>query len=46
MVFSANNQQNDLTFDFNSTLIKTVNTYKHLGVILVVTVSGLNILIP
>jgi hypothetical protein len=33
MVFSANNQQNDLTFDFNSTLIQTVNTHKHLGVI-------------
>jgi hypothetical protein len=33
MVFSANNQQNDLAFDFNSTLIQTVNTHKHLGVI-------------
>ena len=33
MVFNANNQQNDLTFDFNSTLIQTVNTHKHLGVI-------------
>jgi hypothetical protein len=33
MVFSANNQQNDLIFDFNSTLIQTVNTHKHLGVI-------------
>jgi hypothetical protein len=33
MVFSANNQQNDLTFDFNSTLIQTVNTHTHLGVI-------------
>jgi hypothetical protein len=33
MVFSANNQQNDLTFDFNSTLIQTVNTHKHIGVI-------------
>jgi hypothetical protein len=33
MVFSANNQQNDLTFDFNSTLIQTVNTHNHLGVI-------------
>jgi hypothetical protein len=46
MVFIANNQQNDLTFDFNSTLIQTVNTHKHLGVILVVIVSGLSILIP
>jgi hypothetical protein len=27
MVFSANNQQNDLTFDFNSTRIQTVNTH-------------------
>jgi hypothetical protein len=34
MVFSANNQQNDLIFDFNSTLIQTVNTHKHLGVII------------
>jgi hypothetical protein len=33
MVFSANNQQNDLTFDFNSTRIQTINTHKHLGVI-------------
>ena len=33
MVFSANNQQNDLIFDFNITLIQTVNTHKHLGVI-------------
>ena len=33
MVFSANNQQDDLTFDLNSTLIQTVNTHKHLGVI-------------
>jgi hypothetical protein len=32
MVFSANNQQNNLTFDFNSTLIQTVNPHKHLGV--------------
>jgi hypothetical protein len=27
MVFSANNQQNDLTFDFNSTLIQTVLSF-------------------
>jgi hypothetical protein len=33
MIFSANNQQNDLTFDFNSTLIQIVNTHTHLGVI-------------
>jgi hypothetical protein len=33
IIFSANNQQNDLTFDFNSTLIQTVNTHTHLGVI-------------
>ena len=33
MVFSANNQQNDLTFDFNGTFIQTVNIHKHLGVI-------------
>jgi hypothetical protein len=33
MVFSANNHQNDLTFDFINTLIQTVNTHKHLGVI-------------
>jgi hypothetical protein len=33
MVFSANNHQNDLTFDFNSTRIHIVNIHKHLGVI-------------
>jgi hypothetical protein len=48
MVFSANNQQNDLTFDFNSTLIQTVNTHKYLGVIFScdcfdsATVGGIN----